>query len=245
MDLEARGNGKGDGRMKTGRWMVAALLAVGLCGTGTAQAGDLNPPGAPEATMRTLQEIYDKLLEIEAKIDAIAEVPDDPDPVLLIMFDFEDGDRQAKVGDSEISREPGFEDSYSHTSHNKTLYTNGWDDGVGTKYWIISFSTVGFENILLNSAQFGSDTGPRDFKIQYSVGEDDWIDVHGGTLELTGTNPGDATVVANLPLPSACDDQELVSVRWVVTSTVSINDGTVSSAGNSRIFDLSVSGSAL
>jgi hypothetical protein len=50
------------------------MLAVVLV-AGSVLAGDLTPPGPPGATMRTLQEIYDKLNDIDAKIGGDAGVP--------------------------------------------------------------------------------------------------------------------------------------------------------------------------
>lgn len=81
--------------MNTGGRMIFTMMTIIGLACGSGWTGDLSPPGSPEGTMRTLQEIYDKLLEIEAKIDAMAGIPDDPDPELAIIFDFEDGDRQA------------------------------------------------------------------------------------------------------------------------------------------------------
>ena len=53
---------------KLNRFGLGALVGV-LLAAGGVLAGDLTPPGPPGATMRTLQEIYDKLDDIDAKIE--------------------------------------------------------------------------------------------------------------------------------------------------------------------------------
>ena len=64
--------------MKTGRWMMTALaMLAGMMWAGTVQAGDLTPPGAPGATMHTLEEIYQRIGDLESRLDAAGmdEVP--------------------------------------------------------------------------------------------------------------------------------------------------------------------------
>ena len=55
------------------RGWIGWLGVLGVFVAGTGLAGDLTPPGPPEATMRTLQEIYDKLELMDSKIDAVDE----------------------------------------------------------------------------------------------------------------------------------------------------------------------------
>jgi hypothetical protein len=48
--------------MKTGRRMTTALaLLAGMMWAGTAQAGNLTPPGAPGATMKTLEQVEPRI----------------------------------------------------------------------------------------------------------------------------------------------------------------------------------------
>lgn len=128
-----------------------------------------------------------------------------------------------------------------------SVSTTGWDNGAGTKYWQIDVNTTGATGITVSSMQGGSNTGPKDFKIQYKVGASGtWTDVPGGTVSLTTAvaagNAATWVAVTDLPLPSDADNQALVSVRWIVTSTTSVNGGTVSSAGTSRISAIYVKG---
>jgi len=111
---------------------------------------------------------------------------------------------------------------------------NTWNDGSGTKYWNVDFSTAGYGGITVSSVQRSSGTGPRDFKLQYRVGiAGTWTDVTGGGVTL-GDN-WTSGVLSAVELPAECDDEELVSVRWIMTSNTSVGSGTVLNTGTSRI----------
>lgn len=113
----------------------------------------------------------------------------------------------------------------------------GWDGGTNTKYWQVSFTTEGYSDITVSSKQFGSNTGPRDFKLQYRVGAGGaWTDVTGANI--TVGNNWTTGVLADVALPSACDNQEEVFLRWIMTSNTSINNNAVAGGGTSRIDDI-------
>jgi len=117
-----------------------------------------------------------------------------------------------------------------------TAASASWQNATTTdKYWIANFSTRGFANLKLVSRQRGSDTGPQDFKIQYRIDTSAlWTDVANGTIVVANDNYISG-VNDNLPLPSAMDNQTEVSLRWLCTSTVSINGGTVGAQGVNRL----------
>ena len=118
--------------------------------------------------------------------------------------------------------------------------TTAWT--VANKYWEISVNTTGYKNIKVSSQQIASNTGPRDFKIQYKIGVGGtYADVTGGTVLVA--NNWTSGVVNNLALPEACDNQALVYLRWIPTSTTSVNLGTVAAGGTSRIDNLYIKGS--
>jgi len=118
---------------------------------------------------------------------------------------------------------------------------NTWADGNGTKYWEISLVTTGYASLLLSSKQYGSSTGPKDFKVQYSLDESSWTDVSGAVITVAGN--WTSGVLNNISLPTACDNQAVVYLRWIMTSNTSIGDATVGDAGTNRIDDINVSGS--
>ncbi len=121
-----------------------------------------------------------------------------------------------------------------------SVSTTGWDNGTDTKYWMIDMNTTGVTGMTLSSKQGSSNTGPANFKIQYRVGgSGTWTDVPGGIVTITTPpsvgNPATFYGPENLPLPSDADNQPLVSIRWIMTSDVSVNNGVVASGGASRI----------
>ena len=119
--------------------------------------------------------------------------------------------------------------------------TSSWASGSGTKYWLINLSTAGYQSLTLSSKQQSSNTGPKDFKIQYSIGSSGiWTDVPGGAV--TVANDFVSGVVTNLSLPAACENQSLVYLRWIMTSNIAVTGGAVASGGTSRIDEITVNG---
>ncbi|MCD8508781.1 MAG: discoidin domain-containing protein [Bacillus sp. (in: Bacteria)] len=121
----------------------------------------------------------------------------------------------------------------------RAINSNGWD-AEGDNYWLIEVETVGYKNITLSSRQFGSNTGPRDFQVQYSLDNKTWVDVEGA--EVTVANNWNSGIVDNVLLPEEVENQEVVYVRWLNTSNVSINGGTVGSGGTNRMDDIFLTG---
>lgn len=113
-----------------------------------------------------------------------------------------------------------------------------WSSGSDSKFWQIELNVTGFSNIKLSSKQQSSGTGPRDFKVQYNIGSG-WVDVSGGAI--TVANNFTTGVVTDLSLPSACNNQSNLLIRWIMTSNTSVGNGTVS-GGSSRIDDIYVVG---
>jgi len=111
-----------------------------------------------------------------------------------------------------------------------------WQDATTIdKYWITTFSTIGFTDLTVTSKQRGSNTGPKYFKIQYKVGASGtWADVADGTIVVLNDTYVSG-VKENLPLPSDMSNQAEVSLRWICTSTESINGSPVVAAGVNRL----------
>ena len=102
---------------------------------------------------------------------------------------------------------------------------------------------MGYSNIQLDSKQYGSNTGPRDFKVQYSLDQENWNNVPNG--QVTVGNNWTSGVLKDLVLPRDTENQPVVYVRWTTTSTTSINGGTVASGGTSRIDQIFINGVAI
>ena len=118
--------------------------------------------------------------------------------------------------------------------------SNGWDDGKGIKYWMVTTSTTDFNTLILSSTQRGSNTGPRDFKVQYSTDGTNWTDVPDANIAVA--NNFTSGVLDEVELPEACEDQETLHLRWIMTSNSSVDGGTVASAGTNRIDGIHLTG---
>lgn len=120
----------------------------------------------------------------------------------------------------------------------------GWNDGAGTKSWNISFKTTGYNSLKISAKlrAGGNNGGPKDFKMQYKIGNDDsWTDVPGGIV--TAANNWTGGVISNLSLPDDCSNQqETVSIRWLMVSNTDVNGGTVTASGISKIDEINVTG---
>jgi hypothetical protein len=116
-----------------------------------------------------------------------------------------------------------------------------WADPTATeKYWMATFSTVGYTDITFTSKQRGSNKGPKDFKVQYKVGAGTWADVAGGEVTVANDNyvSGKLELVV---LPEETNHQPEVYLRWLCTSAVSIDGSAITSAGVNRL-DVSIYG---
>lgn len=118
--------------------------------------------------------------------------------------------------------------------------SDSWVSGSGTKYWQVEVTTTGYNDIKVSSKQQGSNTGPRDFKLQYKIGSGGtYTDVTGGAI--TVANNWTTGVLTNVTLPSACDNQTSVFLRWIMTSNNAIS-GSLAVGGTSRIDDIVITG---
>lgn len=118
----------------------------------------------------------------------------------------------------------------------------GWDNGMDVKYWLIEFETNGYKDIKISSKQRSSNTGPKNFKLQYMLGSSGtWTDVLGATNIVVADN-FTLGVLSNIVLPSDCDNQASISLRWIMTTNTSVANLTVASGGASRIDDIIVTG---
>lgn len=119
----------------------------------------------------------------------------------------------------------------------------GWNTGSGTKYWQIDLNTIGFTGITVSSKQRSSNTGPRDFGLEYRVGAGAWTAVTGGTI--TVADDFTTGVLTNVALPAACENQSAVSLRWIMTSNTAVGGAGVAGGGTSRIDDIFITGTGI
>ena len=132
----------------------------------------------------------------------------------------------------------------------KCASATGWASGSGTKYWQIEFVTTGYRALKVSSKMTGdNNASPRDFKLQYKIGAGGtWTDVEGATaikLALSSWTTSSANL-SYVPLPSACNNQASVYLRWIMTSNTPISGtGNVGSTRACLIDDIIVCGAPM
>lgn len=147
-----------------------------------------------------------------------------------------------------------------HASANADWTTpvgNGSSDSFSVNEWTVNdyfefaVSTAGFNAVYVSFSQTSSNTGPRDFSLQYSTTG------VGGPYTPFADYDAQANAAPNawnstIPVPSAFFSFDLTAIdalenntdvvfRLVDTSTTSANGGTVATAGTSRVDDFTVS----
>jgi len=167
----------------------------------------------------------------------------------VVEWNFEDQNTVADAGVSSnltktISTSGTANPTYSNFTINGSVgyYTSvaGWDGGANSRSWNVSFSTSGVTNMKLSSRQRSSNTGPKDFNVQYSLDASTWIDIT--SANITVANDFLTGVLSNITLPAALENKPLVYLRWIMTSNSSVNNGTVAGTGSSSIDEISIIG---
>ncbi len=126
----------------------------------------------------------------------------------------------------------------------KAAQADGWHSGANEKKWRVDLITTGFTNIRLSSKMTsgGQKPGPRDWKIQYRT-DGSWVDVPDS--EFMVANDWETGVVTDLLLPQECSDQQLLKLRWIMTSDTAHDGSIVAETGISKIDDIFVTGDLL
>jgi hypothetical protein len=128
----------------------------------------------------------------------------------------------------------------------------GLTSGTAKQYgWTISLSTKGYKDLKLSSAQMACPmhSGPKHWKTQFKIGTmGSWTDLMGGNIEC-GLN-WTKGVLTNLAIPSVCNDNPLVFLRWIMVSDSNVSGSTmgtdiVSAGSMSRIDNISVTGTKI
>ncbi len=119
-------------------------------------------------------------------------------------------------------------------------HSDFWDNGADKKYWQITISTKGYKNIKLSSKQRSSKTGPRDFKVRYSLDKNTWHDISKSSITVSESFISGSH--KELLLPSSCENQTTLSIRWIMSSNSSIEGKIVGKQGTNRIDDIIVTG---
>jgi hypothetical protein len=142
---------------------------------------------------------------------------------------------------------------YSSPAGNGSAHSfssNNWAVG---DYYQFQVSTVGYSGITLSWDQTSSNTGPRDFQLQYSTNGTTFVNSGSvfSVLANAAPNPSwNSTTASALysftvtSFGAALDNQASAFFRVVDASAVSANGGVVATGGTDRIDNFTVSGVA-
>jgi len=125
---------------------------------------------------------------------------------------------------------------------------NGGLDGLANNaWWQTEISTTDRTDIAVTWRMRSTNTAPRDWRLQYRVGDTGTWNNVGGTIVLSPpTTPANTL---NEPeqgrfLPTSAEGHERLYLRWLMTSNVSAAGGTVLSGGTHQINDLVIRANA-
>ncbi|HMD01008.1 MAG TPA: T9SS type A sorting domain-containing protein, partial [Ferruginibacter sp.] len=130
----------------------------------------------------------------------------------------------------------------------KSVSANNWSVG---DYFQFQANTSGYHDIKITFDQTGSNTGPRDFKIQYSTNGSSFTDftsyqVPNNSGAAIGWTSGSSNSSSSLPYDlssiTALNGLGAVYFRITDNSTTAINGTTVATAGAGRIDNFAVTG---
>ena len=121
-------------------------------------------------------------------------------------------------------------------THPELLSVTGWDVPPNTAYFLVNFSTTGYNNITLSYILGAFEYGPKDFQPQFSTTSATGPWTNFGSAHNFPSNGG-CTTQSNIALPALCDNQVNVWVRFLATSTAP-------STGGDYVDDIEVKGSA-
>jgi len=113
--------------------------------------------------------------------------------------------------------------------------SSGLDGGLaGNAWWETYVSTAGRADIAVTWRMRSTNTGPRDWRLQYRVGGDGGWNNVGGAIALPS---GPEASTLNAPergrfLPPTAEGHDRLYLRWLMTSNVSANGGTVAARGH-------------
>lgn len=119
--------------------------------------------------------------------------------------------------------------------------SNGWNDG---EYFQFEVSAVGFTNIGVSWQQTGSNTGPKDFILQYSVDGISFTNFqsYSVTNDSWNATSAPAASVKSYDLSSivALNGDASIFFRITQSGTASIGNATVAATGTGRVDSFTV-----
>ena len=125
-----------------------------------------------------------------------------------------------------------------------SYFSRGWN--ADDQWWQLSgISTKGFGSIEISFACRGSNTGPKNFSLQYSTDASEWLpltDSKGAAIKYSIGADNKFHRYGPFPLTAGISDIDRPHIRFIATDKESVNGETVKSAGTNSIADIAVTG---
>lgn len=139
----------------------------------------------------------------------------------------------ATAGSGQLNLTGAVYTGYSSSS----LAANTWEEG----YWTISeIHAEKYENLTFSASLRSSNTGPKNFQLEYSVDKgQNWKVVENGATEITSTKL--TQLYKDVKLPAELSGKAFM-LRVKQVGTTSVNGGTVAAGGASNINNIVIKG---
>lgn len=141
-----------------------------------------------------------------------------------------------------LARESSFSSNYNYPINGTgfSFSSDGWVNGSSNQSgYYLQFSSLERSHILVSSKQKSSTTGPKKFKLQYKVGAiGTWQNVNDDTIQCNSVLW--QTLINDIELPSVCDFQPVVYLRWLVVSNMNVLGGLIDFNGTSEIDEICI-----
>lgn len=145
--------------------------------------------------------------------------------------------------------------TYSLPAGNGSSQSFNGNNWATNDYFQFALSSLGYRNLKLKFDQTGSGTGPLQFKLAYSVNGTTFIDYANydipranasSAIGWSSTSPNfNSTLNFDLSSVAQLANKTNLVFRLVQSGTTSLTNGTVQSAGTSRVDNVEISGVAL
>ena len=94
-------------------------------------------------------------------------------------------------------------------------------------WWQAELSTVGFTDVAVSWNTRSTDSGPRDFRLEFSTNGTTWTPAN--SPAITSTTATWPTALSGT-LPTGANNQSTLFIRWIVSDNVAVNGGVISTA---------------
>jgi len=122
----------------------------------------------------------------------------------------------------------------------KSVGCSGWNNGATSKYWYVIFSTKAYHQLHLKSRQRSSNTGPKNFIIQYKTSLlNNWVNLSNDTIH---TAANWTSGIVDMALPTCLNNLDSIYLRWVLANNEAVNGSEISSVGTSNMDDIFITG---